>query len=131
MLADRLATRLGATRGYRLIPIFSLPVGALLLLAIPVVDSVLLAVAALALAFFAMELNEGPYWAATMNLARADTGAATGVLNTGGNVGGMICQPVVAALVADGHWNDAWIAGAVFAAVAAALWGLVRCERPS
>jgi sugar phosphate permease len=66
-----------------------------------------------------------------MNLARADTGAATGVLNTGGNVGGMICQPVVATLVADGHWNDAWIAGAVFAAVAAALWGLVRCERPS
>ena len=131
VLADRLATRLGATRGYRLVPIFSLPAGALLLLAIPVVDSVLLAVAALALAFFAMELNEGPYWAATMNLARADTGAATGVLNTGGNVGGMICQPVVAALVADGHWNDAWIAGAVFAAVAAALWGLVRCERPS
>ena len=131
VLADRLATRLGATRGYRLVPIFSLPVGALLLLAIPVVDSVLLAVAALALAFFAMELNEGPYWAATMNLARADTGAATGVLNTGGNVGGMICQPVVATLVADGHWNDAWIAGAVFAAVAAALWGLVRCERPS
>ncbi len=131
VLADRLATRLGATRGYRLVPIFSLPAGALLLLAIPVVDSVLLAVAALALAFFAMELNEGPYWAATMNLARADTGAATGVLNTGGNVGGMICQPVVAALVADDHWNDAWIAGAVFAAVAAALWGLVRCERPS
>jgi sugar phosphate permease len=131
VLADRLAARLDATRGYRLIPILSLPVGALLLLAIPVVGSVLLAPAALSLAFFAVEINEGPYWAATMNLARADTGAATGVLNTGGNVGGMICQPVVAALVADGHWNDAWIAGAAFAAVAAALWALVRCDRPS
>ncbi len=128
IFADRLAVRFGATRGYRLLPLVSLPLGAVMLVAIPATGSVAIAVVALTLAFFAMEINEGPYWAATMSIARADTGAATGVLNTGGNVGGIICQPVVAALVAGGHWNIAWISGAVFALVAAALWLFTRAE---
>ena len=128
VLADRLAVRHGATRGYRLLPLVSLPLGAVMLVAIPALGSVAIAVAALTVTFFAMEINEGPYWAATMNIARADTGAATGVLNTGGNVGGMICQPVVAALVAGGNWNLAWISGAVFALLAAALWLFTRAE---
>lgn len=126
VLADGLAVRFGSTRGYRLLPLISLPIGAALLIAIPAIGSVAVAVAALALAFFAMEINEGPYWAATMSVARADSGAATGVLNTGGNVGGIICQPVVAALVADGEWTNAWISGAVFALLAAALWLFTR-----
>lgn len=130
VLADRFAAAYGATRGYRLLPLVSLPLGAVMLVAIPAAGSAALAVAALTLAFFAMEINEGPYWAATMNIARADTGAATGVLNTGGNMGGIVCQPVVAWLVAGGDWAGAWIAGAVFALVAAALWSFVRCERP-
>ncbi len=131
VLADRLAERYGATRGYRLLPLVSLPVGAVMLVAIPAVGSVLLAVAALTLAFFAMEVNEGPYWAATMRVARADTGAATGVLNTGGNIGGIVCQPMVAALVAGGDWRSAWVIGAAFAALAAVLWLFVRCGEPA
>jgi nitrate/nitrite transporter NarK len=127
VLADRLAARHGATRGYRLLPLLSLPLGAVMLVAIPAVGSVLLAVAALTLAFFAIEVNEGPYWAATMRVARADTGAATGVLNTGGNIGGIVCQPMVAALVAGGDWTSAWLIGAAFAALAAVLWLFVRC----
>lgn len=129
VLADRLAVRLGSTRGYRLLPLVTLPLGAVMLVAIPAVGSVALAVAALTLAFFAMEVNEGPYWAATMSIARADTGAATGVLNTGGNLGGVICQPVVAALVAGGAWSSAWLSGALFALTAAGLWLFVRCEK--
>jgi ACS family glucarate transporter-like MFS transporter len=129
VLGDRLAVRLGATRGYRLLPLVSLPLGAVMLVAIPAIGSVAIAVAALTVAFFAMEINEGPYWAATMSIARADTGAATGVLNTGGNVGGMICQPIVAALVAGGNWNLAWISGAGFALLAAALWLFTRAEQ--
>jgi ACS family glucarate transporter-like MFS transporter len=127
VLADRLAARYGATRGYRLLPLVRLPIGAVMLVAIPAAGSALLAVAALTLAFFAMEVNEGPYWAATMRVARADTGAATGVLNTGGNIGGIVCQPMVAALVAGGDWTSAWVIGAAFAALAAVLWLFVRC----
>jgi ACS family glucarate transporter-like MFS transporter len=128
VMADGLVIRMGATRGYRLLPLLTLPIGAVLLYLTPTIASVYVAVAALTVAFFAMEVNEGPYWAATMNVARADTGAATGVLNTGGNMGGMLCQPVVAALAAAGAWHGVWISGAVFAALAAVLWLFVNAE---
>lgn len=125
--ADALVTRFGPTRGYRLIPLISLPLGAVMLFCTPLFGNVYVAVAALTLAFFAMEINEGPYWAGTMSVARADTGAATGVLNTGGNMGGVLCQPVVAALAATGNWTHVWVSGAAFALLAAGLWLFVRC----
>lgn len=128
ILTDRLATRLGPTRGYRLLPLLSLPLAAVMLFLTPTVDGHYLAVAALVLAFFAIEINEGPFWAATMSVARADTGAATGVLNTGGNVGGIIAQPIAAALAATGAWMQVWLSGAAFALLAVVLWLFVRAE---
>ena len=104
----------------------SMPLGAVMLASTPLIGNVYVAVGALTLAFFAMEINEGPYWASTMSVARADTGAATGVLNTGGNLGGVLCQPVVAALVATGHWSGVWISGAAAALLAAGLWMFVK-----
>jgi ACS family D-galactonate transporter-like MFS transporter len=131
IFADTLAERMGPTRGYRLLPLITLPIAAVMLVAIPAVGSAGVAVAALAFAFFAVEVNEGPYWAATMSIARADTGAATGVLNTGGNVGGVVCQPLVAALVVGGNWPLAWFCGAAFAVVATLLWLFIRSEARS
>jgi sugar phosphate permease len=79
----------------------------------------------LATAFCAIEINEGGYWAATMHVARTDSGAATGVLNTGGNVGGIVCQPIVAALSGAGMWSGAFVSASLFALAAAAAWLLV------
>jgi len=81
-----------------------------------------LAVLTLTIAFMAVELNEGPYWAATMRVARADTGAATGVLNTFGNIGGIIAGPVVGWLSGHGGWDGAFITGTAFATTAGLLW---------
>lgn len=131
VLADRFATRLGPTRGYRLLPLLSLPLAAVMLLLTPSVESAYIAVAALVVAFFAIEINEGSFWAATMSVARADSGAATGVLNTGGNIGGIIAQPIAAALAATGAWMQVWLSGAVFAMISVALWLFVRAEPAS
>ena len=98
-LSDRLAQRLGFRWGYRLVPLVSLPLAGLLLLAAVGVSAPYMAVLALMATFFMIELNEGAYWATTMRVARADTGAATGVLNTGGNFAGIVSAPIVAALV--------------------------------
>jgi ACS family glucarate transporter-like MFS transporter len=128
-LSDRLGARLGARWGYRLVPLVTLPIaGALLLTAIHVATPYA-AVAALAIAFCAIEINEGAYWAAAMRVARTDTAAATGVLNTGGNVGGIVTQPLVGALSAIGAWDSAFVTGAVCALVAAACWLLINSER--
>jgi hypothetical protein len=44
------------------------------------------------------------------------------VLNTGGNVGGLIGIPIVAQLSGTGHWTAAFVIGAAFALTGAALW---------
>jgi len=88
-----------------------------------------LAVVALALCFAAVELNEGPYWAAIMHVGRSDSMAAGGLLNTGGNLGGLICTPIVAYLSGHQAWTPAFLIGMGFAAVSAALWLVVDPTR--
>ena len=88
------------------------------------------AVIALALCYGVIELTEGSYWAATMFVARADTMSATGVLNTGGNIGGLIGIPIVAYLSGHGAWTAAFVIGALFAIVAAAAWLGIDATQP-
>ena len=57
-----------------------------------------------------------------MFIARADTMAATGVLNTGGNIGGLIGIPIVAYLSQHGLWTWAFKVGAIFSVVGAIAW---------
>jgi sugar phosphate permease len=130
-LSDGLAARLGVRWGFRFVPLVSLPIVAVLLLVTTHVTSPYAAVLTLAAAFAAIEINEGAYWGATMHIARTDTGAATGVLNTGGNVGGILCQPIVAALSGAGLWNDAFASGSLFAVAAAGAWLVIHSDQPA
>jgi hypothetical protein len=110
-------------------PLVSLPAAALLqFMGVGAVNAYL-AVAALALWFAAVELNEGPCWAAIMHVGRADSMAALGLLNTGGNEGGMIATPVVAYLSGRNQWTLAFVIGAAFAIASAAAWLLVDPTR--
>jgi ACS family glucarate transporter-like MFS transporter len=128
-LSDALAIRFGFRWGYRLAPVITLPAAGVLLLVTVGVSTPYAAVLGLVAAFFAVEITEGAYWAATMRVARADTAAATGALNTGGNMGGIIAQPVVAALSGSGHWNAAFFTGTGFAMIAALCWLFVDADR--
>ena len=121
-LASDLGARLGIRNGLRLMPLLSLPVAGLLLFAAVNAANPYLAVVALALCFFAVELNEGPYWAAIMHVGRADSMAASGLLNTGGNVGGLILTPTVAYLSGHQQWSAAFLLGTLFALLSAAAW---------
>ena len=129
LLSDRMATKIGYRWGYRLVPMISLPLAGLLLLVAVGVAAPYAAVLALMATFFMVELNEGPFWAATMRVARSDTGAATGVLNTGGNFAGIVSAPVIGALSGAGHWNATFVIGAVSAFVAAACWFAIDPDR--
>jgi MFS transporter, ACS family, glucarate transporter len=126
--ADRLAIRHGARWGYRIVPLVTLPlVGILLLLAMRAPNPYL-AVIALTFAFAGVESNEGSYWAANMSIARADTMAAGGVLNTWGNLGGVVGIPIVGWLTSHGNWYGAFAVGTAFAFAAAALWLFVNAD---
>ncbi|MGH8305668.1 MAG: hypothetical protein ACRETG_08650, partial [Steroidobacteraceae bacterium] len=128
-LASVLGSRYGVRRGLRIIPLLSLPVaGALQFVAVDAANAYV-AVAALALCFAAVELNEGPYWAAIMHVGRADTMAASGLLNTGGNAGGLIATPIVGYLSGHHEWTLAFLIGAALALASALTWLLVDPAR--
>jgi MFS transporter, ACS family, glucarate transporter len=128
-ISDWLAERFGVRWGYRIVPLVALPGAGILLLVTLHVATSYAAVASLTAAFCMVELTEGAYGAAVMQVARRDVAAAFGVLNTGGNVGGIIAQPIMGFLTSTGSWSSAFISGTVFAWVAAALWFVIDSER--
>ena len=85
-------------------------------------DRSYLAVAALSLAFAAIEITEAAYSAATTAVAREHTMTAWGVVGTGGNLGGVIGTPLVAVLSAHHAWTAAFLTGTVFAIISGVLW---------
>jgi MFS transporter, ACS family, glucarate transporter len=129
-LAIELCARFGFRWGFRLVPLVALPTAGALLLVTVHLGNPYGAVAALALCYATVELTEGSYWAATMFVARADTMSATGVLNTGGNIGGLIGIPIVAYLSGHGAWTAAFVIGTLFALLGAACWMGIDATRP-
>ena len=122
--------RFGNRWGFRLVPMVALPASGILLLVTVNLSNPYAAVAALALAYGIVELCEGPYWGGTMFIARADTMSATGILNTGGNIGGLIGIPIVARLSEHGHWTVAFVIGAVFSVLGAVAWLGIDADEP-
>jgi ACS family glucarate transporter-like MFS transporter len=129
--ASALSRRLGVNRGLKIIPLLSLPAaGVLQYLAVDAVNAYM-AVVALSVCYACVELNEGSYWAAIMHVARADSMAASGLLNTGGNIGGLIGIPIIGYFAAHHAWTAAFILGTALAFVSAAAWLVVDPERGS
>jgi ACS family glucarate transporter-like MFS transporter len=129
-LAVDLCARFGFRWGFRLTPLLSLPTAGALLLVTVHASNPYVAVATVALCYAVVELTEGSYWAATMFVARVDTMTATGVLNTGGNIGGLIGIPIVAYLSGHGAWTAAFVIGTLFALIGAAAWLGIDATRP-
>lgn len=121
-IASALFVRLGSRRGLRLTPLLALPAAGLLLIVTVHAASAYVAVALLALCYGLVELTEGSYWAAAMTIGRSNTMAVGGVLNTGGNLGGVIGIPIVAYLSGHGSWTAAFLIGSAAALVSAAAW---------
>jgi len=128
-LGSYFGTRYGVRAGLRIVPLAALPAAALMQYAAVYAPNGYVAVAALALCFAAVELTEGPYWAAIMHVAREDSMSAGGLLNTGGNLGGVIATPLIAYFSGRHAWNSAFLLGAVFAVASGALWLLIDPTR--
>ena len=80
------------------------------------------AVAYLALATAFVLSVEGPFWATMMEVAGARSGTAGGVLNCGGNIGGVISPALTPILAAYMGWKNALYVAAALALVGAGLW---------
>ena len=131
MITAVLCTRFGDRWGYRLVPLCALPfAGALLLLSVSA-SNPYWAVVGLSVCFAAVELNEGAYWGAAMTVGKGDTMAVSGIMNTGGNLGGIIGIPIVGFLSEHHLWRTAFVVGAGFAVASAVAWLGIEVEHPA
>lgn len=130
LTCDRLCQRLGPAWGCRLPCLVGLATVAALLILGAAAENSYLAVALLSLCFGATQFTEGAYWSATMFVAGRHTGAATGILNTGGNLGGVLSTPLAPLLAERFGWLAALASGSVFALLGAFLWLFIRADHP-
>ncbi len=128
VLTGVLCKRFGLRWGYRWVPLLSLPSAGVFLLMGVNADNPYLAVLALACSFFCIELTEGSYWGTVMSVAKGDTMIAGGVMNTGGNLGGIIGIPIVAYLSGQHEWHAAFLIGAAAAILSAVAWLGINAE---
>ncbi|MDA1063019.1 MAG: MFS transporter [Proteobacteria bacterium] len=129
-LCDRLCRKVGLRWGSR----WPIIIGQVLVAAAVVIGAyhgnAVVAVACLALAFFAQQLTESAYWNSSIAIGNQLAGAAGGVLNTGGNAMGIVNALLVAWFAQVFGWPFAIASGAIFALIAAALLLFVRSDQP-
>jgi ACS family glucarate transporter-like MFS transporter len=121
-VSDRLTQTFGPKLGRRAVPIVGLTMGALLLYLGVSAESSGASTVLLALAIGFTSMCEGPFWALAIDIGGGQVGAAGGILNAGGNVGGFF-SPVLTPLVAGyAGWSWGLYAGSVMV-----LLGAVSC----
>jgi ACS family glucarate transporter-like MFS transporter len=128
-VCDRLCKRLGPRWGCRIPGIAGLLAVAVLLFFGAGAPNAYLAIALLSLCFAGNQFTEGAYWEGTTYVSGRYATAACGVLNTGGNLAGIVATPMVPLLKDEFGWFAALASGSVFAVIGAVLWLFIRADR--
>ena len=127
---DRLTAKFGPRWGCRSVALLGLVGSAGLLVWGAVATNPYVAILALSLCFGFTQFTEGPYWSGATRVAGPYTGTACGIMNTGGNLGGVISTPLVPFMAERFGWFAALGTGSGFALLAAVLWLWIRVDRP-
>jgi ACS family glucarate transporter-like MFS transporter len=127
---DHLCKRIGSRWGCRIPGMVGLSLVAGLLLLGATTKNPYLAVVFLSLSFGCTQLTEGAYWTAAIFVSGKHASAATGVMNTGGNVVGGIGALLVPITAEAFGWVAALATGSVFALTGVGLWLFVRADKP-
>jgi len=130
LLCDFLVRHIGLRNGPRSLAMAALILSAAFLFAGAFSESTQVSIVLLCVAFACIQISEAPFWVATMAVSGRHGSVATGVLNTGANIPGIIgglTVPITAGLFG---WATAIALGSVFAVVSAFLWLFVRADEP-
>ncbi|NOX67866.1 MAG: MFS transporter [Gammaproteobacteria bacterium] len=127
---DLLVRKLGIRRGTRYQTMMALILSGAFLYVGATSENVIVTVVMLCCSFGFTQLTEAPMWVATMGVAGRHSQVATGVLNTGGNLPGIIGGLMVPAIALRFSWPVAIASGSVFAFIGAFLWLFIRADEP-
>ena len=121
-ISDRLTRSYGERFGRRAVPMAGLTLGALLLYIGTIASGTGVAVLSLSLATGFASWCEGPFWASTIVVAGKQVGAACGILNSGGNLGGFLAPILTPYIASRAGWSWGLYSGSLMA-----LLGVVAC----
>jgi MFS family permease len=83
-------------------------------------DTVTVAMLALSLGFAASA--EGPFWSTAIDISGENVGAACGILNTGGNLGGMLAPFITPLIASRFGWAGGLYFGCLIVLLSAVTW---------
>jgi ACS family glucarate transporter-like MFS transporter len=126
---DVLSSRRGPRIGRRVVAMTGLVVSSALLVWGARTDDAMLAIAALSLSVAFLMSTEGPFWSSAIDISGAHAGTAGGIMNTAGNLGGVVSTSLVPMLVERFGWAIALATGSAFGMVSALLWLFIRVDQ--
>jgi ACS family glucarate transporter-like MFS transporter len=130
-LCDALAVRTNRSRARRAFTIGSLLLAAVFLFLGASVSAPLPAILCLSLAVGFLMSTEGPFWSTTAEAAWPHAGTAGGVMNTAGNLAGVVSTALAPVLVKQMGWVGMFVVCAALLVVAGLIWMFVQVEQPA
>lgn len=127
-VADSLSRRLGIGRGHRITAAAGLALSGIFLYLGATAPGAYFAIAALSLSIGFETFTEGAFWSSATDIAGTHAGAAGGVLNTFGNLGGVVSTALMPVLIQRFGWTAALSSGTIAIVIAALMWFLIRPE---
>lgn len=125
--ADRLTPCLGSMRAKRWVCTCTLPISPILLLAGASIESAIPSITCIALAMGFAAASDGPFWAAVIEASPGQVGAATSLLNTGGNLGGVVSPMLTPWVAAWAGWAGGLYLASAVVLIRVLLWFFVDC----
>ncbi len=128
-LCDLMAIRIGPRLGRRIVAMTGLTFSAIFLLIGVRVNNPYLAIGGLSLSAGFLFSTEGAFWSSSIDTAGENVGAAGGIMNTAGNLGGVVSTALVPVLVKKFGWDFAFGSAAALAIIGASLWLFIRVDQ--
>ena len=125
VVCDYLSARSTRLSGARSVIMLGYGASGILLFVAAYASSRMLAVAALCISVGALYFSESAFWTAAVDIAGEHAGAASGVMNTAGILGGIASTLLVPVLVQRLGWLAALSSGAAMAIFCSALWWIL------
>lgn len=128
-ISDCLCIHYGRKVGRRIVPIVGLVSGTILLYIGTRISGTLHVVAMVSLSLGLVSAAESPFWASTIDIGGHEVGAACGILNGGGNVGGFLAPLLTPIIAAYAGWSWGLNVGCLFAAAGILVWFFIDPTR--
>jgi ACS family glucarate transporter-like MFS transporter len=125
---DALSARRGRERGRRVVAILCLCLSALFLLVGARVTDAVPAILCLSLAVGFLQSTEGPFWSSATEIAGRHAATAGGIMNTAGNLGGVVSTALAPVAVKSFGWALTFVGCGVLLLVASVSWLFIRQE---